>query len=917
MNARTCCMDRRCPGSLSRCLPIALAIFLLALILRLWGLSEADLGADAVLSLETALKPDVPAVISHVREVHQGASPLDFILLHLWIGLAGASNLSVQIPALVWSLLGLLAAWRLAARLFGERTALWALFILAISPMHVYFSQEARYYALFMFLSTTALLLYFHISDDARPSRLLIFAAVAIAGLYAHYFMAIVLALIWFHALSSFVFSGPQRRSKARRMFVSLSLSLILSGLAFLPWYVYKAAGEYMNATRNFGLESLSVYGRALVEFSGTGFINHRADILPAIFGLIFFGVGIVILHRDRSEALILPAGMLLSLVAVYYVCFRFIYYPTTRQWFFTLPWFALIQARGISFLLQKASTIERPLVPCRICPAFIALILVFGPAVQLYDYYCAPTSFTSLRAAAAAGLEPEDVLVGAGLAPDNVAFHLRYAGRNERPARTVLNADQWLYPLYETGVDPDAVPEHRVIFVSEENISTTSAHALRIPPWYYHVPAEGHVDTHRDLILRFIAIQLRAEAMAAEDRRALRVFPSEALRQAALGCLVLGDGREAESLLLKSIRSNPLRRDARHLYATFLMRDKRYNEAEIQWRAALKAVPPRAEDRVGLARLQIIRKQYGEAESLLREALRREPSHPWALFYLRQICLDTARLEEARAIGDDLLSREDLDPVIRWRIRIQNSDTDLMKYLARLRARGTFVIAVGFDGEALALRDALMESGNQAEHIVLAALEDLPEFIRGQGRFSSRRPAVLIAAESLEGISPHPVEQCGDLWATTPPEFYTSVQQLLRDGIKIQEGIDARRLTGASDIQKARAAFHRALLYEALPGDILAETEALRLFQEAVGLAPGDAWFRHILARHYLEKDRPADALEQIEKAIALSGPDAEKTIIRIRSLERLGRSAEAFSLARIARERYPDHPWLQSRHE
>ncbi|MBD5656449.1 MAG: glycosyltransferase family 39 protein, partial [Candidatus Eremiobacteraeota bacterium] len=75
--------------------------------------------------------------------------PLYYVLSHVWMDRFGSSVAAIRALPVLFGLLALPVAYWLAFELFGSATiALLATALLAISPFHVLYAQEAREYSL-------------------------------------------------------------------------------------------------------------------------------------------------------------------------------------------------------------------------------------------------------------------------------------------------------------------------------------------------------------------------------------------------------------------------------------------------------------------------------------------------------------------------------------------------------------------------------------------------------------------------------------------------------------------------------------------------------------------------------------------------------------------------------------------------
>jgi outer membrane biosynthesis protein TonB len=83
--------------------------------------------------------------------------PLYYALLHGWMRLVGDSEFAVRTLSALFGTLTVPVIYRLARRIAGKTAGLLAALILAVSPFHVRFAQEARMYTLLALEAALAL----------------------------------------------------------------------------------------------------------------------------------------------------------------------------------------------------------------------------------------------------------------------------------------------------------------------------------------------------------------------------------------------------------------------------------------------------------------------------------------------------------------------------------------------------------------------------------------------------------------------------------------------------------------------------------------------------------------------------------------------------------------------------------------
>lgn len=152
----------------------------------------------------------------------------------LYFALAKAASLLVperlagRLLSLIASVAAIAVVWALGDRLFGRRAAFVAALALALAPIHVYYGQEGRMYALVVLLVATAYLaLVAFVQAPSRRWAAVYGLAVAVA-LYADYSAAFALAPQ--AVLLAFALDRHRRRA------APIGLAAVSAVLAYAPW---------------------------------------------------------------------------------------------------------------------------------------------------------------------------------------------------------------------------------------------------------------------------------------------------------------------------------------------------------------------------------------------------------------------------------------------------------------------------------------------------------------------------------------------------------------------------------------------------------------------------------------------------------------------------------------------------------
>jgi uncharacterized membrane protein len=156
-------------------------------------------------------------------------TPLYFLLGHGWSRLFGSSIGSLRGFSVLCGLILLPAVYWLAIELFQRRRiALCATALVAISPTHLIFAQEARMYSLWTLLTIIAGAALLRAIRRNTWSRWLVFSLAMSASLYTH-FLAVVPLLGY--VIYTIVLEWRDRAIRHR-----LIGACSLAGLSFSPW---------------------------------------------------------------------------------------------------------------------------------------------------------------------------------------------------------------------------------------------------------------------------------------------------------------------------------------------------------------------------------------------------------------------------------------------------------------------------------------------------------------------------------------------------------------------------------------------------------------------------------------------------------------------------------------------------------
>jgi len=233
-----------------------------------------------------------------------GAPPLYYYLLHYWMELFGQSDLATRSLSGVIGVATLPVAWMAADR-FAGRVAAWVtLVLLASAPYAVYYSTEARMYALEILLTGIGYLALSRALAAPRAGNLVATAVVTAALLYTQYWSLYLVAAVGIWLLgSAWLDRRAEKRSETRsasRHPLPAVFAVAAGCLLFVPWlptFLYQSqhTGTPWAKPPNFGAIVSAITGFADNQGSlavGTNQGRLLALIYLVMLPLAIFGIG-------------------------------------------------------------------------------------------------------------------------------------------------------------------------------------------------------------------------------------------------------------------------------------------------------------------------------------------------------------------------------------------------------------------------------------------------------------------------------------------------------------------------------------------------------------------------------------------------------------------------------------------------
>jgi mannosyltransferase len=257
--------------------PLA-ALTLLAAVLRFATLGEQSFWYDEAFTPVHVLHSGLGATLHSV--VHtENTPPLWYLIAWVDVRIFGDGAIALRFPSALAGVATVPVVWAICERLgggstVGRRAALFAAAIVAVDPLFVWYSQEARAYGLFVLLGALAMLGFVRVLEAPTRGCLVAFALAGALALLTHYFAIFLLVPMALWLLLD---------ARVRRPALPALAAIGVVGLALVP--LISAQGGH--GTQWIGRWALSSRLQAIPQYYLTGYssasLGRGVELLVAL----------------------------------------------------------------------------------------------------------------------------------------------------------------------------------------------------------------------------------------------------------------------------------------------------------------------------------------------------------------------------------------------------------------------------------------------------------------------------------------------------------------------------------------------------------------------------------------------------------------------------------------------------------
>ncbi len=288
------------------------------------------------------------------------------VLIYSTVNLLGTSEFTARLAPAVMGILTIPVLYFPTRKIFSPGVALLSALFLAISPWHLYWSQNARFYtALLLFYSLALFAFYFAFEKD-RPLYLLFFLVLLGLAVQERLFAVFMvpIAALYLLAVKYPPFEKPAGL-RARNIWL-LVVPVILIGLA--------AGYEFISNPEKW--------------LAGFGWVNNNPFWLMGgvvyYIGLVYLCMGSVggwfLVHQKNRAGLLLAIAATFPILAI--LALSPIQYTANRYAFIALTSWLILAAAGVWELIRRVESKTWYLA------AGVLLILLLEPVSEAVLYY-------------------------------------------------------------------------------------------------------------------------------------------------------------------------------------------------------------------------------------------------------------------------------------------------------------------------------------------------------------------------------------------------------------------------------------------------------------------------------------------------------------------------------------------------
>jgi uncharacterized membrane protein len=343
-------------------------IVVTGLALRIFELGSESIWYDELWAIRIARMDPLGIIRASLGDNNP---PLYYLLLHYWMLLAGDSEFAIRLPSAIASTLAVPLIYGIGRLLFSSSAGLMAALLLSLSAYQVRYAQNARAYALLVFLGLAS---FYFLEKLLRDGKSWITIAGYVASttllMYTHVYGILLVAAQGIYLLAT-------RQELAKWLLpVGLVAVLYVPGVAWLAVNTLSSEGAWNNAMFWVPEPTVAHVIDFFVLYSGFALVACALGLLAA------FGLFDLVRSKQGTIACLLLAWLLVPIVVPFVISHLYRPMLLDRYTIAASPAFYLLVVAGIEAL--RGIKYSRTL---------LAVAVVAGSLMATFSYFAATTN--------------------------------------------------------------------------------------------------------------------------------------------------------------------------------------------------------------------------------------------------------------------------------------------------------------------------------------------------------------------------------------------------------------------------------------------------------------------------------------------------------------------------------------------
>jgi mannosyltransferase len=361
-------------------LKILLFMTVTGLILRLFHLGEVSFFIDEANTYYYIQQP-VLALWDFTRSSFDGVNPPLFYMIEHFMLFFGTDEFTLRFVPAVFGALTIPVFYFIGKEFCNEKLGIIAAALLTFSAFHVYYSQEARAYTLFLFVFSLALLFYIRALRTETRGSWLLFGFFSVVSFWVHFYAVIMVFPLFLYAILSSIIHPGQDIPGTRHHFEAIVVFIV--GSLPLLQIALRAVLIKITLPLTWGIQGYHLIIATFWFFSGAHVVGLYRELElfdPVVFFfLIAFILGLVgIYNTNKDKTYLILTSMAVPFIVSIILSVRV---PMDSRYLICLLPFFLIVISFFFFQVQKLVDNEKMIW-------IVVLIILLVSLQPLFTYY-------------------------------------------------------------------------------------------------------------------------------------------------------------------------------------------------------------------------------------------------------------------------------------------------------------------------------------------------------------------------------------------------------------------------------------------------------------------------------------------------------------------------------------------------